>query len=345
MSGCQTSAGVAAYENCGAGPMGLQPYGAIGNGNVDAWVKAAVAQSKPSGAPGDYNVSCEANVRARGIIYYHTNPGDCGAPQAVSGIGTPQVVGLSGSASSGVVGGLGVAGVIGGAATLGITTAISVAVGAIEGIFAHHAQAVANEQATICQVINYFNPLVARLDAAVRAGAISSDDGITYLTQIANSARNGLAEIMKICNASCVYQGTLLAHIYFAKNFYPAIAPVSIFPQQPSGPPDGLGTPPGGVTITGTNPAPPPPIRSLPSNTYAPAGPSPVLVGGGSAPPIASNNQIPGNPVASDYLNLGYNQQTGQSAQAADVPNAAINWGIVAAVVGIIALFVVIARG
>jgi hypothetical protein len=345
MAGCQTSAGVAAYENCGAGPMGLQPYGAIGNGNIDAWIAAAVAQSKPSGAPSDYSVSCAANVRARGIIYYHSTPGDCGAPQATSGITTPQIVGLSGAASSGVVGGLGVAGVIGGAATLGITAAITVAVGALEAIFAHHAQAVANEQATICQVINYFNPIVARLDAAVRSGVISSDEGITYLSQVAASARNGLAGIMKTCNASCVYQGTLQAHIFFAKNFYPAIAPVSIFPQAPGNPPDGYGTPPGGVTVTGNNPPPPPPIRSLPSNTYAPAGPSPIALGDGSAPAIQSNSQIPGNPLASDYLNLGYNQQTGQSAQAADLPNSTINWTIVAAVVGIVALFILVARG
>jgi hypothetical protein len=131
----------------------------------------------------------------------------------------------------------------------------------------------------------------------------------------------------------------LQAHLYFAKNYYPSIAPASnIFPQAPANPPDGVGTLPGGVTVTGTTPPPVPPVRSLPSNTYAPAGPTSGLVGLGTGTSLTSNNQLPGNPSASDNLNLGYNQQTGQSAQAADVPNVPINWTMIGAIIGIIAL-------
>lgn len=321
MSGCaQTS--VSGWESCGCGPLGLAGYGADPN---DSAIKAAVAQSTPPGAPSGYATVCEAQLRAGGLCYWKSSPGDCGAPAAIPGITSGQIAGLSGAASSGVIGGLGVAGVIGGAATLGISTAVSVAVAGIEGVFAHHDQAVANEQATICAVMNYFNPAKKAIDNAVRSGAISSDEGVTYLTQIANQAKNGLSGIMQKCNAACVYQGVLQAFINYSRTWYDYIAPTNmVMPQAPGGPPTTYGTPPGGVTTAPASPAPPPPIRSLPSNTYAPAGPSPVNT---TAPVLQSNANLPsGSPSLpasspSDYLNLGYRQQTGQSVQAADVPN------------------------
>ena len=342
MSGCPGTSATA-YENCGAPAQGLQPYGAIGNGTLSAWIAAAVAQSKPAGAPSGYAVVCEAMLRARGLIYYKQNPGDCGSAGAVPGVlSPPQLVGLSGTAAGGAVAGLGAAGVLAGPATLGISTAISVGVAALEGIFAHHDQAVANEQATICAVANYFNPIMRQLDAAVKSGAISSDTGITNLQQVILTAKNGLVWIIKSCDAACVYAGILQAHLYFAKNYYPSLAPANnIYPQAPANPPDGVGTPPGGVTVTGTTPPPPPPVRSLPSNTYAPAGPS---VGNGTGNGLTSNNQLPGNPLAPDNLNAGYNQQTGQSAQAADVPNVPIDWTMIGAIVAIIALLVLVAH-
>ena len=70
-----------------------------------------------------------------------------------------------------------------------------------------------------------------------------------------------------------------------------------------------------------------------------------MLTGSAIAPPLTSNNQLPGNLSASDYLNRGYNQQTGQSAQLADVPAQGINWTVVGAAVGIIALIVVLTKG
>jgi hypothetical protein len=324
-----------AYENCFAPALFLQSYGAIGlEPQLSAWVVAAVAQSKPPGVNATYAIACEACLRARGILYYHSTPGDCGAPSSIPGVAAPQIAGLSGSAAGGIASGLGAAGIIGGAATLGITTAISVGVGAIEGIFAHHAEAVKNEQNTICAVMNYFNPLITRIDAAVKSGVLSPDAGCAALTQICQTAINGLAGIMQTCNAACYYRGMLQAHIYFAKNYYPAIAPVSVWPQNPGSPPDGYGTPPGGVTVTGNNPPPPQTVRSLPQNTYLPAGPL--------GPSLTPNQNLPGNAQAVDYLNLGYNQQTGQSAQAADVPNTGINWPMIGAIAAIIALLVTV---
>lgn len=329
MSGCPSTS-VQAYENCGAPPMGLLSYNAL-DPNAAA-MKAAAASSKPSGTKPEYVIGCEAMLRAGGLIYWKTNPGDCPAPQAPSGITSGQIAGLSGQAASGVVSGFAAVGALSGAATLGIGTAISVAVGGIEAIFQHHDVAVKNEQATICGVAGYFNQAKTQIDAAVRSGQISPDAGVTYLTQVANQAKSGLASILKSCNAACYYQGFCQAFINYARTWYDFIAPnTGVHPQAPGGPPSGYGTPPGGVTVSPTSPAPAQPNRSLGGSTYAPA----TL----SGPPLIPNQSLPGS-GAPDYLNRGYNQQTGQSAQGADVPPSGINWNMVAAIAAVVLLVV-----
>jgi len=339
MSGCPgTSA--QAYEDCGAPAQGLSRYpGFLTGSAIDAAIRSAVLQSKPSGAPSSYAVVCEAMLRAGGLIYYKSNPGDCGAPPAPGGITSGQVAGLSGSAASGVIGGLGAVGAISGVATLGITSAISFAVGGIESIFAHHEQAVANEQATICAVANYFNPAKKQIDDACRTGVISPDAASAYLTQVCNQAKTGLSSIAKVCNAAYVYQAICQAFINYAHTWYDTIAPtVGVYPQAPAAAPTAPGTPPGGVTVSPTSPAPAPPVRSQAGSTYAPA----ILT---SAPPLNLNSSLPGNYGGVDYLNLGYNQQTGQSGQAADVPpTEGINWVAVGAVAAVIALVVSLSR-
>lgn len=337
MSTSCTQTDIAGYMACECANQGLAPYGFDTN---DAAIKAAVAQSIPSGAnAANFSRGCEAMLRAGGLCYFKSNPGDCGSPSAIPGITSGQIVGLSGSASSGVIGGLGAAGIIGGAATLGITAAISLAVGGIETIFAHHAQAVANEQSTICAVASYFNGAKAAIDRAVRSGQISPDQGVTFLIQVGNQAKMGLQGIMKTCNASCYYAGFIQAFMNYARTWFDSIAPATIQPQNPGGPPTTYGTPPGGVTTAPSAPAPLPPLRSLPGNTYLPAGPSGINA---LAPPIQSNRLLPsGTPSMaassqSDYLNLGYNQQTGQSAQAADVPNTFVFSPWMLLIVGII---------
>lgn len=321
--------------------MGL--YGYPGPNVPDDSQYAIVARrNKPASAPSDFPIACEAMLRARGLIYYKNNPGDCGAPPPVAGFGSGQIVGLSGTAASGVIGGLGAAGAISGAATLGIGTAITLAVAGIEGIFAHHAQAVANEQSTICAVAGYFNPLIKQIDNAVRSGAITASEGVVFMQQIAQQAINGLSSIMKVCNAACVYVGVLKAHIDFVSYFYPKISPpISIGANNPGGAPDYFGTPPGGVTVssnTVTNGPPTPPLRSQPGNQYLPAGPSAYT---GTGAPLTSNMLLPGSVLAPDYLNRGYNQQTGQSAQRADVASTT-NWGMWAALAAIVAAFVAV---
>ena len=345
MSGCPTTS-AAAYENCGAPPLGLASYGVDTH---ESAIKAAVASSTPPGAPSGYAVVCEAMLRAGGLIYYKSNPGDCGSPSSVPGITSGQITGLSGSAASGVVGGLGVAGVIGGAATLGISAAVAVAVAGIESVFAHHDQAVANEQATICAVMNYFNPAKKSIDAAVRAGSISSDAGASYLTQVCNQAKNGLAGIAQKCNAACVYQAICQAFINYSHTWYDSLAPTNIpVANAPGGAPTYFGSNPGGVTATPANPPPPDPLRSVTDagnayNVLQPAGPGSA---GYVAPPLTQNTNLPSGipsvPTSSpsDYLNLGYNQPTGQSAGRADVPNTTQmpSWLIPVAIVAVVLL-------
>lgn len=329
---------VEAYYACEAPAFGSPSFNP--NDPNAGVIRAAVAQSIPSGIPDKkaYSNACEAMLRAGRLFYQKSSPGDCGSPSAFPGIGSGQIVGLGGQGASGLVGAFGAAGIIGGAATMGITTAISVAVAGIEDIFAHHAQAVANEQSTLCRVLLYFNPAKQAIDAAVYSGQISPDEGTAYFKQVIQSAKTGLSSILKVCNAACWYIGYLNAFSFYAITWYDSIAPVGIvYAQAPGGAPSSIGTPPGGVTVAPGNPAPPPPVRSLPQNTYLPSIQP-------SAPPLASNNQLPGNPVAPDYLNRGYNQQTGQSAQAADVPPSNINWTMIAALVGVITLLVLVGR-
>jgi hypothetical protein len=336
MSGCSATS-VSVYENCGAPPMGLASYNPL-DPNAAA-IRAAVAQSKPSGAPSGYPITCEAMLRAGGMIYWRTSPGDCPAPTAPGGITSGQIVGMSGTAASGVIGALGAAGTLAGPATLGISTAVSLAVSAIEGIFQHHDIAVANEQQTICQVAQFFNQAKRSIDNAVRAGQITPDEGVAYLTQICNQAKTGLASIMKSCNAACVFQGVAQAFINYARTWYDSISPtVGAFAQAPGGPPSGYGTPPGGVTVSPSSLAPPPPIRTLAPTTYAPTNLSSAS--------LTPNSALSGS-GAPDNLNQGYNQQTGQSAQAADVPPGSTNWGAVAAIAAVLALVITLvsARG
>jgi len=352
---CRTSTGVAGYEDCGAPPMGLAAYpGLPVPRNVEAQYSIVALRNKPARAPSDFPIACEACLRARGILYWHRLAGDCGQPVPLTRSSGGQIVGLSGSAASGVIGGLGAVGALTGAVTFGIGTAITVAVGAIEEIFSNHAQAVKREQDTICSVANFFNPVVAKIDQAVRIGAISATQGMTFMRQICDQSIQGLSSIEKACNAACVYIGILKAHKDFAQSLYPAIAPKeSISANDPGGAPDYFGTPPGGVNASSNtfgNAAPPPPIRSLPENTYAPAGPSPS---GLFAPSLTPNRLLPSGCVMefggifcqSDYLNKGYNQPTGQEAQAADVPTLGnVNWAMWGAIAAIVALFIVLLR-
>lgn len=197
------------------------------------------ARHVPPGSPSDWLAVATASLIARGIIYFKNVPGDCGSPTQVD---------LSNASAAGEVGqaALGIASMAG-ASLPGIGVAISL----IQGIFAHHAQAVATEQKTICAVAGVINQVFAYYDKQVRNGSISPSSAYTGMQTFLSQVDEQLATIYQSCNASCVYRGILAAHADFVESYYPAIAPVSIFSHAPGGAPSGLGSVPGGVIQVG----------------------------------------------------------------------------------------------
>jgi hypothetical protein len=201
---------------------------------------AIVAQGNvPPSAPSDFVPYCTACLIARGIIYYKSTPGDCGTPTSLN-LENAQITGAVGQVASGI------ASMAGGA-----LPGIGIAVQAIQQIFAHHAQAVATEQATICQVAGVLNQVFAYYDTLVATGQLDPSDAYVGMQNFLNQASEQLQSIEKTCNAACVYQGIIKAHAAFCQSYYPAIAPIQIAPHAPAAPPASLGNVPGGTIQVG----------------------------------------------------------------------------------------------
>lgn len=269
-----------------------------------------------------FMVQCEAMLRAGGLIYAKQVDGDCGAATLSGGPDSnSQIVGLAGQGAGLTIGGLGAVGVLSGAATFGIGAGITVAVAAITDIFQHHAQAVANEQRTICSVVNTFNAAKSLIDNAVMSGQITPGEAVTYLTQVANQAKTGLSSIEKVCNAACYFKGFISAQVDFARQYYPSIAP-NTGQLRPGQAPTAFGSLPGGVPSTANNPAPQPPLRSLYGINTVPVA-SPVNTTSGTTRSVAVQS---------------WRTPTGQSGQLADVPpvSSGLDWKFFAVIAAII---------
>jgi hypothetical protein len=201
---------------------------------------ATVAQNNvPPGAPSDFVPYCTACLIARGIIYFKNVPGDCGSPTTLD-FSSAQLTGQAGQVASGI------------AAMAGATLpGIGAAVTAIEDIFEAHAQAVANEQSTICKVAGIINQVFAYYDTLVAQGRLDPSSAYSGMQTFLAQANEQLQTIFKKCNAACVYQGILKAHAQFAQTYYPAIAPIQASSHAPGAPPAALGTVPGGVIQVG----------------------------------------------------------------------------------------------
>ena len=181
------------------------------------------ARHIPPGAPPNFVIACQADLIARGIIYWQTNYVPCGkvAPVAPNELTT----GVEGSAIAGIS-------AMAGAALPGIGSFIS----AITGIFgAAHAQAVAKEQSTICQVAGVLNQAFAYYDAKVKSGLLSPSSAYAGMQSFLAQVNEQLQTIEEKCNAACVYQGHLAAHADFCQSYYPAIAPFSFLSGSPGG--------------------------------------------------------------------------------------------------------------
>jgi len=301
-------------------PQGLASYDP--NDPFASLYPAIVQRNMPANVNvAGFKVQCEAMLRARGLIYAKQVDGDCGSSAAGNpGFTNSQITGLAGQASALSVGGLGAVGVLSGAATFGIGAAITVAVAGISEIFQHHDQAVANEQRTICSVVNYFNGAKQQIDTAVLSGGITPGEAVTYLNQVANQAKTGLSSIEKACNAACYFKAYISAQVDFSRQYYPSIAP-NTGQLRPGQAPTAFGSLPGGVPSTANNPAPSPPLRSLLGINTMPIGSPANPVSGTTRSVAVQSNRTP----------------TGQSGKLADVPptSSGLGWGFFA-VIGIV---------
>lgn len=223
----------------------------------------SVAQnSVPPGAPATFITACTASLIIRGILYFKSNPGDCGSPTQLNLTDATLTQESGAAASAGVKLASSLAGAGSGIASMAgaVLPGIGVAVSAITQIFANHAQAVAREQSTICSVANIINQVIPYYDNLVRRGQISPSTAYAGMQTFLNQVNAQLASIEKTCDAACVYQGILKAHSQFVQMYWPQIAPAQAVAHAPGAPPASI-TAPGGVVAVGgasypTNSAP-----------------------------------------------------------------------------------------
>lgn len=214
---------------------------------------ASIAQKhKPASSPANFVTACTACLIARGLIIWKNSPGDCGSPTQVDYSDVQAVQSIASGISQ-----------MAGASLPGIGAAVKI----VTDIFAHHDQAVANEQATNCAVANIVNSVLNHYDRLVANGNMSPSTAYAGMQSYLGQVRAKLATIEKTCNAACVWAGVVDAHSDFVQTYYPALAPVGFFSHAPGAPPSNFGTAPGGVIQVGGGLA-----ASLPSGSGSVSG-------------------------------------------------------------------------
>ena len=224
-----------------ASPMGLDPSNFVPQPMWDMALTVAKRNIKESKSPTQAQIyELQACIIMRGLVYWHNSPGDCGYPSQID-FTNSQIAGAAGNLASGIAG-------MAGATIPGIGAAVQ----AIQQIFAHHSQAVANEQATLCSVAGVINRVIPYYDNQVRLGYISPSTGYRGVQNFIAQVNAQMQTIFQQCNAACVYMSFLAAHSDFLTFYYPAIAPVQIAAHAPGAPPTSIiPTPPGGVIQVG----------------------------------------------------------------------------------------------
>lgn len=166
-------------------------------------------------------------LRVNRLIYWKQTPnglvGDCGSLARSSGVNTTGIVGSSALTGVNIAGQTVAAGVkaipiIGD--VIGFATAIF-------GIFgAAHAQAVATEQATLCQVAIQYDNFADAIEQAIATGQMPLQDALAKLKSVTDSLAQGLASIEKPYNAPYGYHKAVNALALFnAEVVYPSLAP------------------------------------------------------------------------------------------------------------------------
>lgn len=147
-------------------------------------------------------------LRVNRLLYSRNTPGDCGTG-TTSGVNV-----VAGVAKAGLNI---VANLLGGSNS---------PLSAIADIFAHHSQAVANEQNTICDVSNNWAGFASAMEQGLRSGQIGLQDAITKLGQFHQQFIGELGSVAKGINAGFGYQKALDALMLFNKEaIYPSLVP------------------------------------------------------------------------------------------------------------------------
>lgn len=211
-----------------------------------------------------------AFLLTRRMIYYKASPGDCGSSAInLSGLGTTR----------GITAGLSAAG---SADPEPISKTILSGLATLFGLFgAAHAQAVANEQTTLCQVSTSYNAIAVQLENFVASGQLDPVSAAGILSQAAAQLDGVLATVAKTPgDAASGFRIALKALVaYNTQIVFPALSPqvqaATPLPPSPGAPgtyPTPTGSPvsytsAGVVPMNGNNfGVGPTSVAALPSN-------------------------------------------------------------------------------
>ena len=177
-----------------------------------------------------------ASLATNRLIYCKAKTGDCGTPQKPSGTGAVgdilkfAPVGTSAALS---IGALGHFGALAASTTLGTALgAATLGLGLIAipffAITAHHAQAVAMEQSTLCSVTNAWNGFADAVEQALTAGKAGLQDALVALKNTHDQLVGALGGIEKGMNAAFFFHKALDAlQIWDKEIIFPSLVPGS----------------------------------------------------------------------------------------------------------------------
>lgn len=183
---------------------------------------------------------CHNVVLCHRLPYYKDTPGDCpkNTQIHITGASVSKAFGVGGAAAgltSGVIGlTTGVTGsaalAAGGIATLGAALGFaSLGAGLLAipfALVAHHDQAIALEQQTLCAVSSAYNTFADQIEPLIRSGQVSLAQANSLADQMQDEIVKALASGYKTCNARCYYTYGIKALTKFCKErFYPSLVP------------------------------------------------------------------------------------------------------------------------
>jgi hypothetical protein len=182
---------------------------------------------------------------------------------------------------------------------------ISAITSLIGAIFAHHAQAVQNEQEAECQVLQLTQQAIPQIDQAVFSGQITAAQGIALHLQVVNQAKSIEAPVSgqgsggHPCNAGCCISHQLDALQAFAQVYYQDLSPASQQPKTTAAAPGSVPTQGGTVSSPSSSLSSQQVAASVAPVTNAPSSPSPAYQASVTQAVAQSAAPPPGSPTTS----------------------------------------------